>query len=764
MTAPAPDTVGRSVGRLDGGAKVTGRYEYGVDASRPGMLWARLARSPHAHARILSVDTTAALAVPGVRVVLTGADTQGYLASRYVRDEPLLALDRVRYPGEPVAAVAADTEEAAEEACRLVRVEYEPLPVISSVEAALADDATDIHPDWASYWVSPIIRRPGGNVVSHASLRRGDTAALFESADHVFEDTYEVPMVHQASLEGRVAIAEVDDTGVVHVWSSHQYPFGLRQDISDILHIPLGKIRVTVTGVGGGFGGKLYAGVEPYCIILAQRTGRPVKLRYTREEEMIATSPRMGATVRLKTAVAADGTLLAREGWIDYDSGAYSESSPGVVSVGLLTLAGPYRWQALSIDTRAIYTNKAGCGSYRAPGAPQAVFAGESQLDRIARELGIDPLRLRLNNAVRDGDLGPTGQVLNNVSLVETLQAAADRIEWDSAGAGDLRGKGLACTWWTTTGMPSSAYVRVDEDGTFVLITGATEIGTGAVTAGVAQICAGELGIDPADLKIVSADTETTPYDFGAQGSRTLVQAGNAAIAAADDLKSQMFDIAAAKLGCSADELEMSDGEIRHTNDPELSLSVSDVARLGGTRGGLLGRGSYEQPPTPYDADSVQGAMIGAFNIPSFATHACEVSVDGATGEVTLDRYVVAQDVGRVVNPRYCEGQVTGGAVQGIGQAMFEEIIHRAGHVMNPNFTDYKLPTLSDVPHIETILVEVPSDSGPYGAKGVGEQAIIGPPAAIANAVRDATGHPIQRLPITAERVWQSLRSPGTAS
>jgi CO/xanthine dehydrogenase Mo-binding subunit len=752
-----PDTVGRPLPRLDGGAKVTGRFEYGVDASRPGMLWARLARSPHAHARIRSIDTAAALAVPGVRAIITGADTVGHMASRYVRDEPILAHRRVRYPGEPVAAVAADTEEAAEEACRLIEVEYEPLPAVGSIEEALAPDAPIIHPDWEDYWVAPIIRRPGGNVVSHASLRRGDLDSAFAEADHVFEDTYEVPMVHQASLEGRVAIAEVAASGDVHVWSSHQYPFGLRQDISDILHIPLSKIRVTVTGVGGGFGGKLYAGVEPYCILLAQRTGRPVKLRYTREEELTATSPRMGASVRLRTAVAADGTLLGREGWIDYDSGAYSESSPGVVSVGVMTLAGPYRWKALAIDTRAIYTNKAGCGSYRGPGAPQAVFAGESQLDRIAEELGIDPMQLRLQNAVRDGDLGPTGQVLENVSLVETIEAAAERIGWATAGTGDARGRGMACTWWTTTGMPSSAYIRVDEDGSFVLFTGATEIGTGAVTAGVAQICAGELGIDPSDLKIQSADTEATPYDFGAQGSRTMVQAGNAAIAAADDLKAQMFDLAAEKLACSADDLDMVDGEIRHRDDPEISLTVADVARLGGTRGGLLGRGSYEQPPTEFDGDTVVGAMIGAFNIPSFATHMCEVTVDRDTGHVGLDRYVVAQDVGRVVNPTYCAGQVTGGAVQGIGQAMFEELVHDAGRVLNPNLTDYKLPTLADLPTIETVLVEVPSSSGPYGAKGVGEQAIIGPPPAIANAVRHAVGVAIRRLPVTAERVWMAL-------
>jgi CO/xanthine dehydrogenase Mo-binding subunit len=747
--------IGVSAPRLDATAKVTGRLSYGVDTGRPGMLWARLRRSDVPHARIISIDVSRARALPGVRAVLTGRDTEGFMASRYVRDEPILAVDRVRYRGEPVAAVAADTEEIAEEACRLIGVDYYPLPTVTGVAEALAPDAPLIHPDWESYWAMPVIRR-SGNVLSHASLRRGDVVAAFAAADHVFEDRYEVAMVHQASLEGRVAIAEVGADGFVHVWSSHQYPFGLRRDISDILHIPLHKIRVTVTGVGGGFGGKLYAGVEPYCVLLARATGRPVKMVHTREEELTATSPRMGAVVEVRTAVAADGRFLAREGAVYYEAGAYSESSPGMASVGPMILPGPYRWEALAVDGIAVYTNKANCGSYRAPGAPQAAFAGESQIDRIAAELGIDPLELRLANAVSDGDLGPSGQVLEGVSITETLQRAAERIGWGEP-SGPNRGKGLACSWWTTTGMPSSAYVQLNEDGTFVLFTGATEIGTGAVTAGVAQMCAGELGIDPTELTIVSADTETTPYDFGAQGSRTTVQAGAAAVGAAADLRTQMLEVAADKLGCDPGDLEIADGEIRHENDPQRALDVVDVARLGQTRGGLLGRGSHEQPPTAYDETTVEGAVVGVFHTPAFATHACEVEVDPATGEVTVLRWVIAQDVGRVINPRYAEGQMAGAVVQGLGQALFEEISYRDGEVLNANFTDYKLPTIADVPEIETIIVEEPSSTGIYGTKGVGEQGIIAPPACVNNALRDAAGVQVTRLPITAERVWWAM-------
>jgi CO/xanthine dehydrogenase Mo-binding subunit len=755
-TAP-PGIIGTSSPRLDRRDKVAGTFEYGADAIRPGMLWGRLRRSEIPHGIIRSIDISHAVALPGVRSVITGEDTVDFLASRLIRDEPIIAHERVRYHGEPVAAVAADTEEIAEEACRLITVEYQPLPIIHDTGEALADGAPLIHPNWESYWAAPLVRR-NGNVMSHASLKRGDVASAFATAPHVFEDHYDVSMVHQVSLEGRVAIAEFDSDGNVHVWSSHQYPFGLRQDLADILHIPVGKIRVTITGVGGGFGGKLYAGVEPYCVLLSQRTRRPVKMRFTRDEEMIATSPRTGARVSLRTAVDETGRFLAREGVIHYDSGAYSASSPSIVSVGLLALPGPYRWKALSIDAMAVYTNKANCGSYRAPGAPQAVFAGESQIDKIARSLDIDPFDLRMMNAVEDGDLGPTGQVLNSVSLKETLKVAAEAIGWTEPRQHG-RGKGLACSWWTTTGGASSAYIRLDEDGSFVLAVGGTEIGTGALTAGVAQICAGELGIDPEELQLISADTEVTPYDFGAQGSRTTVQIGNAVIKATADLKSQMFEVAAGELGIDPDRLELADKQIRSRDDPTLALELGEVARLGKSRGSLLGRGSHLQPPTAFDEAAVEGAVFGVFNTPSFGTHACEIEVDADTGEATLHRYVVVQDVGKVINPLYAKGQLSGGAVQGIGQALFEEISYRDGVVANPNLTDYKIPTIVDVPEVETILVEQPSPTGPYGAKGVGETGIIAPTACIANGIYDAVGVQVTRTPLTAQRIWEAMHS-----
>jgi CO/xanthine dehydrogenase Mo-binding subunit len=425
-----------------------------------------------------------------------------------------------------------------------------------------------------------------------------------------------------------------------------------------------------------------------------------------------------------------------------------------VVSIALLALPGPYRWEALRVNAYAVYTNKANCGSYRGPGAPQVVFAGESQLDLIADKLGMDRLQLRLDNAVGEGDLGPAGQVLTGVSLTQTLRKAADAIGWTES-AGEHRGKGLACCWWTTTGGPSSAEVRIGGDGHVLLVTGATEIGTAAVQSGLVQICAGELGVDPELITVRSADTDTTPYDMGAQGSRTLFQAGNAIIAAVADLRSQAIALTAEKCGQPAEELELRDGSAGVPGEPASALSLAALAEMAG--GELVGTGSYAAPATDFDDTTVQGATMGAFNDPSFSTHACAVEVDPATGEVILRRYVAVQDVGRVINPMYAAGQVAGGAVQGIGQAMFEDLQYVDGRVANPNFTDYKLPTIADVPEIETILVEQPSIHGPYGAKGVGEPSIIPAPAAIANAVHDAVGVRVQQLPITGARVLSKL-------
>jgi CO/xanthine dehydrogenase Mo-binding subunit len=475
-----------------------------------------------------------------------------------------------------------------------------------------------------------------------------------------------------------------------------------------------------------------------------------VKVVTTSEEELTAAYPRQSTVIELKTGVTRDGRLTARQGRIYFDTGAFAGSGPGVASVATLVLAGPYRTPNLHLEGYAVYTNKTNCGSYRAPSGPQANFAAESQMDIIADALGLDPLELRLRNIVREGDEGPTGQVLSAVGLEECLRRAADAIGWRERRPAPGRGKGLACGWWTTTGGSSGVYVKINPDGTVALNTGAVEIGTAALT-GAAQVLAEALGVDLADITVVSGDTFATPFDFGAQGSRTAFAVGNACRAAAAELRRKLFAEAAARLGAPESALELRD---KHVVGPGGRLSLAELARqsqLAG--GGMIAHGTFIAPGTAYDTKRVEGHVYPAFHSPSFHAHAVDLSVDAETGEVTIHRYVVAQDVGFALNPTYIEGQIEGGVAQGLGQTLSEEIVYRDGRVLNANLTDYKMPTTLDVPRVESILVQHPGRVGPFGAKGVGEPPNVEPPAAVANAIAAAIGARITSLPITAEKI-----------
>jgi CO/xanthine dehydrogenase Mo-binding subunit len=449
--------------------------------------------------------------------------------------------------------------------------------------------------------------------------------------------------------------------------------------------------------------------------------------------------------------VSRDGRIVAREGRLWFDTGAFAGSGPGVASVATLMLAGPYRIPNLLLEGYAVYTNKTNFGSFRAPSGPQANFAVESQMDIIADALGIDPLDFRLRNIVREGEEGPTGQVLTAVGLEECLRKVADAIGWADRRPAPGRGKGIACGWWTTSGGSSGVYLKVNPDGTVALNTGAAEIGTAALT-GAAQVLAEDLGIDLAHINVVSADTLATPYDFGAQGSRTAFAVGNACRAAVADLKRQILALAARHLGVEEDALALRQGVVIATGGARVTLAeLARVSQL--TGGGLIAHGTFVAPPTAYDAKRVEGHVYPAFHSPSFHAHAVDLSVDAETGEVSIHRYVVAQDVGFAVNPAGIEGQVEGGVAQGLGQALSEEIVYEGGRVLNANLTDYKMPTAVDVPRVQTILVQHPSLVGPFGAKGVGEPPNIEPPAAVANAVASATGVRVTSLPITAEKI-----------
>lgn len=746
--------VGKPLARVDAHGKVTGKTVYAADFALPGMLWGKVLRSTEPHARIVRIDPSRALRLPGVRAVITGEDTPNVRYGGALKDETVFAGDKVLYAGQPVAAVAATTPEAALAALKAIDVVYDPLPAVFDVQAALAPGAPLVHEAWQTYTAMPILYRDG-NICNRARIIAGDVERGFAEADRIFEHRFTTRMVHQGYTEPRAAVAAWDAGGRVTVWSNTQLPFDVQNTLAEILQLPPSGIRVVVAAIGGGFGGKLRVGVEHFAALLARKTGRPVKVITTSEEELTAAYPRQGTVIELKTGVTRDGRITAKQGRIVFDTGAFAGSGPGVASVATLILAGPYRIPNLFLEGYAVYTNKTNCGSFRAPSGPQANFAMESQTDMIADALGVDPLEFRLKNIVREGDEGPTGQVLSGVGLEECLLRVANAIGWKDRRPGPWRGKGIACGWWTTTGGSSGVYVKINPDGTVALNTGAAEIGTGALT-GAAQVLAEELAVELSDITLVSADTYSTPFDFGAQGSRTAFSVGNACRAAAADLKRQLFALASRQLEVSPEACELRGKRVVAAGK---SLSLADLARLSQqSGGGLIAHGTFIAPPTPFDTKRVEAHVYPAFHSPSFHAHGVELSVDPELGEITLHRYVVAQDVGFALNPTYVAGQIEGGVAQGLGQALSEEIVYENGRVLNPNLTDYKMPTTLDVPRIESILVQHPSAVGPYGAKGVGEPPNIEPPAAVANAVATATGVRITSLPITAEKIALALR------
>src|SRR5437879_13305031 len=654
MATSEPRVVGKSLPRMDGAGKVTGTAVYAADFALPGMLVGKVFRSAEPHARIMRLDTARARALPGVRAVMTAADVPDVRYGGVRKAGAVFARSKVRYVGQPVAAVAATTPEAADAALAAIEVVYEPLPAVLDLEAALAPGAPLVHEAWQSYTAIPILHRDG-NVGNRARIGVGDVERGFEEADRIFEHRFRTGMVHQGYTEARAAVGAWDTSGQVTVWSNTQLPFEVQNTLAEILQMAPSKIRVMVPGIGGGFGGKLRVGVEHVAAFLAKKTGRAVKVITTSEEELTAAYPRQGAVVELKTGVTTDGRIVAKEGRIWFDTGAFAGSGPGVASVATLVLAGPYKIPNLRLEGFAVYTNKTNCGSFRAPSGPQANFAVESQIDIIADALGLDPLELRLKNIVREGDEGPTGQVLNAVGLEECLRKAAAAIGWRDRRPARWRGKGLACGWWTTTGGSSGVYVKINPDGTVALNTGAAEIGTAALT-GAAQVLAEALGVDLADINVVSADTFSTPFELRAQGSRTAFAVGNACRAALDGLQGRVFALAAAQLGVDAAACRLAD---KHVLADGKRISLADLARLSQqTGGGLIAQGTFIAPPTAYDSKRVDGHVYPAFHSPSFHAHPVDLSIDPETGDVTIHKYVVAQDVGFAMNPTYIEGQI----------------------------------------------------------------------------------------------------------
>ncbi len=765
--------IGASVRRSDGEEKVRGAAVFGIDHVEPGLLHAAVLRSPVPAGRIERLDTAPAAAMPGVHAVATAADAPG-ISGWVIKDQPLFASGEIRYAGEPLAAVAADTKEQAMAAVTAIAVQIAPLEPVLTPQQALAPDARVLHPDWESYaLLAPGPR--GGNVAWDSSLERGDVDAAFADAYAVVTDEFAVPRQHQSPIEPHVAVARYE-RGRFVVHSPTQYPFLVRDRVAEFLGLRASAVRVVVPTIGGGFGGKLDAMLEPMACVLARRTGRPVRLANSRRDELATASPRENATVRLRTAVAADGTLLAQEGEVLADNGAYSGETVFCASIPPVFLGSTYRIPNVRYRSRVLYTNSPPTAAFRGVNAPYCAFAQEMHLDHVAREVGADRRELRMRHALRAGEEMVNGQPLSDAAFDEAFAEVERIAPWSdltARGAGTrstgpgrspYRGVGVVAATWLVNPGPGGATVKLNEDGTATVITGGAEIGTGAMSTGVRQIVAAELGLAVDDVLLAVTDTDSAAYDGGAQGSRTLFGVGNASGDAAGKVRERVLEVAAELLEAAPSDLELADGHVGVAGAPDQRVPMAAVAATATwTAGPVSATGTSLAPPLPFDSGCMSGAIFTSFAAASYHVHLAEVEVDPDTGKVTVLRYVVAQDVGRAVNPQMIEGQIHGGVLQGLGYALFEELRSEGGSVVDTDLESYRLPTAVDAPPIEIALLEKPCPYGPAGVKGAAEPPIIPVAAAIATAVADAIGRPVNQLPLTPFAVLEALRQPDPA-
>lgn len=763
--------IGKTFRRLDYETKVTGRAQYLADMSVPGMCHGKILRSPYPHALIKSIDTSKAQKVPGVMAVLTRDDIlhdegiEPYYGPVF-KDQTIVAVEKVRHVGDPVAAVAALTVDAAEEALKLIEVDYEELPAVLDVQDAIKQNPTLVHeavriPESGFADLAELKPLDGTNICTHFRLKRGDIDKGFTEADQIFEDTFTLPATQHCFLETHACIASVEPGGRITVWATTQNPFVVRTQLANIFKVPVAKVRVIVPYLGGGYGGKVYPKVEPITVALAQKAGRPVRVVLSREE-VFYTITKHAAVIRMKTGVKNDGTLVARECEIHLDTGAYAEIGPRVAKKSGYTAAGPYRIPNLKIDSYSVYTNKPPAGAFRGFGVSQSAWAVESQMDIIAAALKMDPLELRKQNGYNEGDKFVTDETLRAVGLKECLNEVAKSIGWDSAkfksskvqgsnGTSLRRGKGLACMIKATiTPSISCAVVKLNEDASLSIYSGTVEMGQGSETV-LAQIAGKELGISLQTIQVLGVDTDVVPYDLTTSSSRSTFHMGKAVQLAARDILRQLKQIVVKEYNVPEDKVIFADGKIRL---PEAALDYAEVMfkRFGMQGGTLVGEGQVKTSTK----DEFGEKSTSAFWF--LAAGAAEVEVDIDTGKFKLVKYATAVDVGKALNPLGCRQQLAGATITGIGQAMFEEIAYDNGQLINPNLVDYVLPSLGDMPAvIDPICVETPDRNGPFGAKGIGESALIPVAPAIANAIYDAVGVRIKDLPIKAEKIYFGL-------
>jgi carbon-monoxide dehydrogenase large subunit len=765
--------IGKPEERIDATDKVTGQAQYADDIKLTGMLYGKVKRSEVPHAKILRVDTSKAEKIPGVRAVITGKefslDYDDALWGNPLRDQPTLAFDRVRYAGEPVAAVAATTEEAAQLAVDLIDVDYEPLPSLLTLDDAMEDNATVIHEALLDYKRSSKLRPvKGTNICDHIELTNGDIEEGIREADLVFEDTFSTQMAHHVPLECRVAIVQFKADGSIGVWTSDQAPYGARSLLAGALKVPESKIRVVVPPyIGGGFGGKLRLTGLMCCVALAWKARyRPVKLVLTREEEFISTTTRHSSVVTLKTGIKKDGTIISRHAKIVYDTGAYADRGPTVLEKACLTAIGPYKIPHVKVEGYLVYTNKPPAGAFRGYGIPQVCWAHESQMDIIADKLGIDPLTIRLKNIVEEGYVSSTEKTEHHaVGLGECLKKVGENIAQKGGGTKRVsgrrvkKGSGIACGYKISrTPSGANASIKLNADGGADILVSSVEMGQGVNTI-LSQIASETLGIPLNRIRVVAADTYTTPFFPASTSSRTTFFMGNAVKQAAEDIKEQLFAIAENILETEGENLVLESGTFFDKTNAERTLEVSKVIELTYAGGiNILGHGSYYH----YKPGQVP-SHVKVSTPPSlcwmYGTHGVTLEIDTETGQIHVLRVVAAHDVGKAINPVTCEGQIEGGVVQGMGTTLFEEmLVGEGGDILNPSLADYKIPVAMDIPEINPIVVEEAHREGPYGAKGVGEMTTVPIAPAIANAIYDAIGVRIKDLPINQERILKALK------
>ena len=744
-------SIGKSQVRVEGYGKVTGQTKYAADLGFEGLLWAKVLRSPVAHARIVNVDTARAKALPGVRAVLTGADVKDIYVGTRVKDQPVLAYDKVRMGGDAVAAVAADSEAIADEAVGLIDVQYDDLPCVVDPVEALQPSAPLIHEDRNKYRnATPIPEEiPTHNLQSYVRWQNGDLDAGFGKAARVFEHTFRTPLSHHGYIEPCACTVRVHSDGRVEVWASNKGPWGLREQMSQDFGVPQEKIKVHIVHVGGDFGAKASLIDVPIAYYLAKATGRPVKLVFDYTEEILAGGHRHPAVIKLKTGVAADGTLVAAKADIYFSGGAYGsqKANPHVTVLGGRRLASMYRCPAIDVQTFCAYTNQVPCTQTRTPGSPQVVFAFESQMDIIAKEMSIDPLALRRKNILHDGDANPMGDKWDHILMSEVMEGAIETSRWGKGASKKKHGWGIALYDRGTPAGKASSALTLYADGRVTILTGVPDVGPGYYTVSQQIVCE-VLGLPPEKVGVEFKDTDSLPFDPGTGGSKQTNTSAHAVQLSAREVCEKLIALAARELGCAPDDIQQQGDRLSAPN--KKSTTTEKMIELAVKENGapVFHLSNF----VPEDMPKVTG----------FACQVAEVEVDTETGQIRVLNFTTSHDPGTVLNHLTLTGQIEGGVVTGLGFTLMEENPMMDGKIVTLTLGESKLPCIRDIPPLKTVLVETPTGPTPFGGKAIAENPNVPTAAAIANAVADACGVRIFELPLTAEKIYRELHKNGS--